>query len=482
MSWTIVLIAVAVVYVLLVIVAVGIILRRPREPRAMLAWIIALLLLPAIGLGMFWLIGEPRVQRARRRRRRRRRRLYPSLSRKAEILERKHGRRAIENIDPSAANLMTMATNISGRTPTVGNLVTIYHEDDQNFNAIMEAVEQAREHVHLEYYIFQPDETGRALQDLLIRKAKQGVEVRLLVDYIGSFYWPRSFLRTFQRGGVKLARFMPMIPLRGRWRVNFRNHRKILVIDGRTGFTGSQNIGNEYAGRMARYGPWRDTHMKIVGPVVHQLQEVFVEDWHYAAREDLSEDCYFPEPHPAGDQTVQVIASGPDSDTHTMHHLLLSAVAGARKSVAVLTPYFAPDTTMVLALQSAAYRGVRVQLLIPSTSNHRLTLWAGRSFYRELSEAGVEVYEYDKALLHSKVMVVDDAWAMVGSANMDQRSFRINFEVTTILYDAGLANDLQADYDRLLASAARINPTGPHYWSFGETLLLGAARLATPLL
>ena len=482
MSWAAFWTVLSVMDTTLVAVAIVVILRRPREPRAMLVWILALLLLPVVGLVLFVLTGEPRMERTRRRRHRRRQRLHPSLTSKAENLRQKHGEKAASLTDPSAAKLMSLATRISERAPTTGNQVTIYHEDEQNFNAIIEAVEQARDHVHLEYYIFQPDETGRVLRDLLVRKAGEGVQVRLLVDYIGCWRWPRSFRRSFTKGGVKVASFLPVVPWRGRWRVNFRNHRKIVVVDGATGFTGSQNIGDEYRGRLAKYSPWRDTHMKLTGPAVHQLQEIFVEDWHYATREDLSGAVYFPDPPQSGAHTVQVIASGPDSNARTMHHLLLTAVAGARKSVAVLTPYFAPDTIVNVALQSAAYRGVHVQLLIPSCSNHRVTLWAGRSFYQELSDAGVEIYEYDRAMLHSKVMIVDDAWAMVGSANMDQRSFRINFEVTTILYTEELADDLQGDFDWLLTDARRIKPAGLQHWSFRETMMLGLARLASPML
>ena len=481
MSWALFWTILSAVDTLLVAAAIMVVLRRPREPRAMLAWILALLLLPVVGLILFLLLGEPRFERARRRRRRRRLRLHPYLSRKVERTERKHARSMSADLEPGAADLMVLASRISGRSATANNQVTIYHEDEQNFNAILAAVEQAREHIHLEYYIFQPDDTGRQLQDALIAKAQEGIEVRLLVDYIGCWHWPAAFRRKFTDNGVKVAFFLPMIPLRGRLRVNFRNHRKILVVDGRIGFTGSQNIGDEYRGRLARY-IWRDTHMQIVGPAVHQLQEIFIEDWHYATREDLVDDAYFPDIPPAGEQTVQVIASGPDSDARVMHHLLLSAVAGARTRVAVLTPYFAPDTTMILALQSAAYRGVRVQLLVPGHSNHRLTLWAGRSFYKELNDAGVEVYEYDKKLLHSKVVVVDNAWALVGSANMDQRSFRINFEVTSILYDEVLADDLRADFDALLKEARKMDAVDPRDWTFGQSLLLGLARLATPLL
>ncbi len=483
MSWSTFWTIIWVVDTLLVAAAIITVLRRPREPRAMLAWILALLFLPFLGLILFMLMGDPRITRTRKRRYKRRQKLHVTLRHQVECLERYHGH--LTSNEPPPANtsdLINLTTRISGRGPTRGNEVSIYHEDEQNFNAIMAAIEKATDHVHLEYYIFQPDETGSVLRDLLVHKVSEGVQVRLLVDYIGTWNWPRSFKRSFRDGGVKLGFFLPVVPWRGRWRVNLRNHRKILIVDGAVGFTGSQNIGDEYRGRLAKYGPWRDTHMKIEGPAVHQLQEIFAEDWYYTTREDLTDNKYFPKLNRVGSQTIQVVASGPDSEIHIMHHLLLSAVAGARKSIAVLTPYFAPDTAMILALQSAAYRGVRVQLLIPNCSNHWVTLWAGRSFYYELSQAGVEIYEYDLALLHSKVVVIDNSWGMVGSANMDQRSFRINFEVTTLLFNEALAEDLQRDFDNLLAKARRMELTGHRDWSFRQSLILGIARLASPLL
>lgn len=461
--------------------AIVFILRRPREPRAMLAWILCLLLLPIVGLILFVILGEPRFSRTRRKRTRRRERIHPALSRQVEQIEKEHTPAPAE-VDRELAPLVALATRVAGQGPTYGNAVTVLHDQKETHAAIMDAIQNAESHVHLEYYIIQPDETGRAMRDLLVAKAKQGVKCRVLVDYVGCWNWPASFRRSFKDGGVSVGFFLPVVPWRGRWRVNFRNHRKIAIIDGHLGFTGSQNIGNEYAGRRQKYGPWRDTHIGVIGPAVHRLQEVFVEDWHYATKEDIVEDNCFPQPSDEGRHIVHVIPSGPDSHANTMHHLLLSGLAAAKKTVSVVTPYFAPDTTMILALQSAAYRGVQVRLLIPSKGDNRIVLWAGRSFYQELCDTGVEVYEYDHGMLHSKVAVIDDAWAMVGSANMDQRSFRINFELTTLLYDPGLADELQYDFEALRYDARRVQPQGPQHWSFRESLQLGLARLVSPML
>lgn len=481
MGWTQFWAVISVLDTVAVAIAIVIVLRRPREPHAMMAWILCLLLLPVVGLILFVILGEPRYQRTRRKRTRRRERLHPALTRRVEEIATKHTARPSE-VDPDLAPLVALATRVGRQGPTYGNAVTIFHNQRETHAAILDAIEHAESHVHLEYYIFQPDETGTVLRDLLVKKAREGVTCRLLVDYIGCWNWPSAFGRSFVDGGVSVGFFLPVVPWRGRWRVNFRNHRKIAVIDGRVGFCGSQNIGDEYAGRLQKYGPWRDTHMSLLGPAVHRLQEVFVEDWHYATGQDIVEDNCFPQPADEGSHVVQAIPSGPDSNPNTMHHLLLSALAGARKSVCVVTPYFAPDTTMILALQSAAYRGVSVRLMIPSKADNRIVLWAGRSFYQELCESGVEVYEYDHGMLHSKVVVIDDVWAMVGSANMDQRSFRINFELTMLLYDAGLADRLHDDFERLRYDARRVSPKGLDHWSFRESILLGVARLVSPLL
>jgi len=456
-------------------------LRRPREPRTMLAWILVLLFLPGIGVFFYLIAGDPRFARTQRKRRRRRQRISRSLRRQIADMERRFGEDADED-ERALAQVAAVATRLSDQPLTTGNAVDVYFEDEDNFNAMLEAVRGAEDHIHLEYYIYQPDDTGRQLRDALIEKAKQGIKIRLLLDYVGAFNWSRAFRRTFTDHGIEVAFFLPAVPLRGRFGVNFRNHRKIAVIDGRIGFTGGQNIGDEYRGRREKFGPFRDTHMRIRGPAVQQLQEIFVQDWNFTRGEDLSGDAYFPAAQSAGEQTVQVIPSGPDRNPRILHHLLVSAVACARESIAIITPYFVPDTTMIVALQSAAYRGLRVQLLIPSVTDNKLTLWAGRSYYQELVEAGVDIYEYPHAMLHSKVMIVDDDWAMLGSANMDQRSFRINFEVTALLYDEEPAGELRKDMDNLLKKAKRMRFEGEKHWTYKESLILGVARLASPML
>lgn len=477
-AWTI-LIAIQEVVVLIVIVTI---LLRPREPRGMLAWILALLLLPGLGLVLYFLFGEPRRGWHRRRRRRKRRRLRKSSGARGKAILQRQRSMSHTHRSKGIRRLAGFASRLGAFPCTDDNDVIVYHDAEKTFLAIQLAIEAAQSHIHLEYYVYQPDDTGRAIRDLLIEKARQGVACRLLLDFVGSWRIGRSFLAPMKEAGIQIAFALPVILLRGRWHANYRNHRKIAVIDGKIGFTGSQNIGDEYRGRLARFAPWRDTHLKIVGPAVQHLQEVFVEDWHYTTQEDLLLDEFFPEPTERGDHCVQIVPSGPDNEIHVMHQLLFAAVGAARSSISVITPYFAPDTSMLLAFQSASYRGVKVRLVIPARSDLRSVLWAGRSFYEDLIRAGVEVYEHADILLHSKVMVVDQTWAMVGSANMDVRSFRINFEATTMLYSEQLAEELYADFEQLRQASRRITMEDVADPPLPRALLLGVARLASPVL
>ncbi|MBN1343054.1 MAG: cardiolipin synthase [Phycisphaerae bacterium] len=465
-----------------VLAAIVAILRRRQEPRGMLAWILALLLLPVVGLILFLAFSEPRRGWHRKRREHRRRELTGTISAETLPVPPPEVTRIEGVLDPGVSSLADFAKRLGAHAATRGNDVVIYYDAEKTFLAIQLALEAAERSIHIEYYIFQPDETGRAVRDLLIAKARQGVRCRVLLDFVGCWRLPRSFVRAMEEAGIQVAFAMPVVPWRGRWRVNYRNHRKIIVIDGKVGFTGSQNIGDEYRGRLARLGPWRDTHMKIVGPGVRHLQEVFVEDWYYTTQEQLSVEEWFPPIEPAGEHLVQIVPTGPDQEIHVMHQLLFAAVGAARSSISMITPYFAPDTAMVLALKAASYRGVRVGLIVPTCTDHKFVLWAGQSFYPELCSAGIEIYEHDETMLHSKTLVVDRTWAMVGSPNLDERSFRINFEVTTILYSEQLATDLYDDFETLRDRSRLIRLEDVDDPPLLTSLRLGLARLASPVL
>ncbi len=464
----------------LVALAIGKILRHPREPRGMLAWILGLILLPVLGLILFVMIGRPRLERTVKRRRRRRQQLAIVLSGKAAARQEHHAVQRLDSMDPGVRSIMQVADRVSSQPATHGNCVTLHLQEEKSLLALKDAIESAKSHVHLEYYIFKTDETGQMIREALMAKARAGVRCRLLMDYIGSWSVTSSFTRPMTEAGVEVDFFLPVSRWQGPWRINFRNHRKLLVVDGQFGFTGSHNIGNEYRGKHPTLGSWQDTNLSVVGPAVHQLQDVFVEDWFFTTGIELTSDEYFPPVKPKDDHIVQVIASGPDSDYDAIHDVLFAAICSAQDSIHIMTPYFVPEAAFLHALKNAAYRGVKVWILIPSKTDNRLVLWAGRSFYEELSRAGVQIFEYDHGMLHNKVTIVDGCWSMVGSANMDQRSFRLNFELSTVLYDSGLAAELLEDFNAFLTDSRRIPPVAA--WSYGQSLVLGAARLVSPIL
>ncbi|MBU0945252.1 MAG: cardiolipin synthase [Proteobacteria bacterium] len=477
----------ALLNILGVLFGVFYVLLHPREPRSMLAWILTFLFVPIFGVVLFFLLSEPKRNRARRRLTRKRRGMNPELGKTVGAFRRIHAPVIEENgFPPSLRKFVKLATRINDRQPPTGaNTVEIYHDRGPDaWQALLESVASASHHVHLEYFIFRADRSGEELARLLMKKAKNGVSCRLLLDHLGSWDLPLSFVDRLRSSGVQVAWFMPVLPWRGpRWRFhfNFRNHRKIVVIDGQVAFTGSQNIADEYFRSDTPSGLWIDTHLRLTGPAVYELQETFIEDWYYATGDDIFAEHYFPslqeQEHSHG-QIVQVIPSGPDSDAGIMHHLLLAAISAADYSVVLATPYFVPDQAMVLTLEAAALRGVRVRLLLPEKSDHGLALWAGRSYYQELTESGVEISEMGPAFLHSKVGVIDQLWGLVGSANMDQRSFHLNFEITTVLYESSSLLQLEHCLVDLIDHSQR--STAP-FCGLWQRLKMGVARLVSPL-
>jgi cardiolipin synthase len=263
--------------------------------------------------------------------------------------------------------------------------------------------------------------------------------------------------------------------VRRAWTVNLRNHRKLAVIDGAVGFTGGINIGDEFL-------PWRDVHLRVEGPAVRQLQQIFLADWFFTTREDLVSRALFDGATPSGDSVTQLVQSGPDATVEAIHHLYFAAIASARERVLLSTPYFVPDRAILVALQTAALRGVDVRLVLPSRSNHRVTFHAGRSFYDELLDAGVHVHEYQGGFVHSKIAVVDGSFATVGTANLDVRSFRLNFELLAVLWDAKVVADLEALFEEDLRQASPVDL--PTWRSRGFLLRIaeGVGRLFAPLL
>ncbi len=422
MHWTAVFSTLEVIYV----IALGTwIVLEKRSPVATLAWILSLAAIPYVGFVVYFLIGPRRLTRKRIRHARSRASVRAELEREAS----KHPEGLTA---PFRVQMATLAARSGGSVLATAKEVTILESGAMCFDALEEAIRAATHHIHLEYYIFEQDITGERIRDALVERAKAGVVVRLLVDGVGTSL-SRSFLRPLREAGGQFARFNP--PRVGRLlpRINMRNHRKIVVCDGRVGFLGGINVGDEYTEKVTKKEAYRDTHMRVVGGAVRELQFAFLEDWNFATSEVVRDKGLFPEPGDDEQDVVQIIPSGPDHEWEAIQHVFFTFITQAEDRIHLTTPYFVPDDAIRVALCTAALRGVDVQILVPHVSDSRVVSAAARSYYDELLRAGAQIFEYPK-MIHAKTLAVDGKVACVGSANMDNRSFRLNFEINAVVY------------------------------------------------
>ncbi|MES2859724.1 MAG: cardiolipin synthase [Pseudomonadota bacterium] len=446
----------------------GWIVLQKREPAATLSWLLGLAALPYIGFVIYHVFGPQKIQRHRMRRARARVGLP--------------GADAGE--DAEAAELARLGQATTGLPPTTAHTVQLLVDGAAKYDALIAAIGKARDHVHLEYYIYTADQSGRAVRDALIERARAGVAVRLLLDAVGCAKLSETFFAELVEAGGELCWFHPM-RFGQFWKrpwLNLRTHRKIVVIDGLVGFAGGINITDEENERV-RPDAYRDLHLRLEGDAVRSLQLVFVEDWAYATgnREFIGSVARAMPPASHGGIAAQVIISGPDSDREAIHRLHVGAIHAARQRVWLVTPYFVPGEAAMMALTSAAFGGVDVRLLVPKMSDSRLVTFAARSYFDDLLEAGVKVYEYGPRMLHTKALLIDDELAMIGSANFDHRSFRLNFEICLMFRNTEVAADLA----RLIEGEF---PHAPRVRNDRDRPLLGArlpeafARLLSPLL
>lgn len=476
-NWTQAIALLEIVY--FVVLAVWIV-REKRHPLATLSWLLALALLPVAGFGIYWLLGPRRIGRERSRRAQALRRIRASMPDLRALFEPAPDATS-EKLDPLEKQLIALALNNSESPVSTGNLVRVLRNGRDCFDALEAAIRTARQHVHFEYYLMNDDGTGRRFRDLLATKAREGVRVRLLVDAVGSISLGDAFFAPIVEAGGEVAVFNPLRLARLR-PLNFRNHRKIVVVDGQVAFTGGINVGDEYLG-LGPHGAWRDTHLRIEGPGALALQQLFLEDWQYATGRSFAADALFDAPSdPHGSTLVQVVGSAPGQPWPSIPQLLLVAIAGATRRITISTPYFVPDEATFSALTTAALRGVDVHILLPRRSDSRLVLAAGRSYYDELIRAGVRIYEYLPGFLHAKTVVIDGTCAFVGSANFDQRSFRLNLEVVALLFGNEVARELDAQFDQDLTLAREVRAEDRAHQSRWEALWESFARVFSPLL
>ena len=448
------------------------VLSVKREPTSALAWCLLVLFVPLFGSLLFVLLGYQSI--------------HVPLKRKRRHAERFRGRLLAPDgpdADGGYEGLAGLARRLGAAPLVGGNAVELYHDGGPAYDAMLEAIRGAREHIHLEFFIVRGDDSGVRFMTALAERAKAGVEVRFLFDAVGSWGLHTRVLKILTRAGGQALPFLTLLnPLRRRVQINLRNHRKVLVVDGRVGFTGGLNIGDEYLGRAPFFGPWRDTFVRVEGPAVWGLQRVFTEDWHFSTDQDLSADRYFPHVPEAGNAGVQVAWSGPDQDIKTIREVYLAAIMRARSRVWLATPYFVPDAALFDALCLAARMGRDVRVLCPFRPDKWLPHLAGRYNWFALLRAGGKVYQYTNGFMHAKVLLVDHVWSSVGSPNFDNRSLHLNFEVTCLIESRKAQNELERAFLRDFAASIRLDADVYTHRPFVAKMAENACRLLSPVL
>jgi cardiolipin synthase len=472
LDWSRVTGALALLNIALVAGTIVWILTVKREPTSAIAWCLLVLFLPVVGAGLFVLLGYQSVHLPLRRKRRH----------AAEFRDRPRAPK------PAAAaggyeGLAGLAHRLGAEPMTEGNAVELYHDGAAAYDAMLAAIRSAERHIHMQFFITRSDESGVRFMTALAERARAGVEVRFLFDAVGSWRLHTRVLNILTEAGGKAVPYLTLLnPLRRRIQINLRNHRKLVIVDGRVGFTGGLNIGDEYLGRSKFFGQWRDTFVRVEGPAVADLQRVFAEDWDFSADEDLSADEYFPPPCQAGPARVQVAAAGPDQDIKTIREVYLAAVMRAHRRVWVATPYFVPDAGLFDAVCLAARMGCDVRVLCPFRPDKWLPHLAGRYNWIELLRAGGKVYQYTAGFLHAKVLLVDDVWSSVGTANLDNRSLHLNFEVTCLIESKDVQKELERQFLKDLEVSIRLDPEVYAHRPFVAKMAENACRLLSPVL
>lgn len=397
-----------------------------RNPVKTMAWILVLMFLPIVGLVFYFFFG-----RSQRRERIIGKKSYGRLLKKpmAEYLAQ----------DPSALpqeydRLIKLFQHTNQALPFDGNRVDVYTSGYSMIQALLRELQKAEKHIHIEFYIFEDDAIGRMVRDVLIEKARAGVEVRVIYDDVGCWHVPHAFFEEMSGAGIEVRSFLKVRFPVFTSKVNYRNHRKIVVVDGLVGFVGGMNLAERYM-RGFPWGIWRDTHIMLQGKAVHGLQSAFLLDWYFVDRTLITASRYFPKIEFLGSSLVQIVTSEPIGPWKEIMQGLTLAISGAKKYFYLQTPYFLPTEQILAAMQTAALSGVDVRLMLPERADNRITHLGSRSYLADVLRAGVKVYFYQKGFLHSKLMVSDDMLSTVGSTNLDFRSFEHNFEVNAFMYD-----------------------------------------------
>jgi cardiolipin synthase len=424
------------------------ILSRNKPPTSTLAWIWAVILFPYVGAFFYFIFGTDRLVRQKLRATR----LLDAAGARDERRISAAAEELVGQLTGAERTSVEVLSRLNEFAVSSAEETRLLVDGLQFFPALAERIEQARDHVHLQFYIWRDDARGREMLGHLVAAARRGVEVRLLLDLIGCLGLRRSHFASLLDAGGRFAWFRTAHPLRNRWTFTLRNHRKLQIIDGRHCFVGGMNMGREYAGEDPAVGAWRDMQLEITGAVARKFQMIFADDWFFATEEKLVDPRYYPAPANPQRLIVQPLTDGPDGPDDPIQMSIVLMLNAARHRVWLTAGYFAPNEPLLTALQLGAARGVDVRLLISEKSDHPWLVNVGRSYYEELLRYGVKIYEYEAGINHAKVALIDQEWLMVGSANFDVRSMHLNFELNALVRDPERAADLERvltdDFDR----------------------------------
>lgn len=451
-----------------------------RHPIQTITWIIVFGGFPIIGFIFYFLFG-----RNFRKERKFQKKYFLD---KHDFLkspdDAKYDIRKKRGVETRHRKLFSFIEKLGNSPMSFATKTTILTNGKETYSTILKELMTAKHHIHLEYYIVRDDDIGGALKDVLIQKANEGVRVRFLYDAVGCWSLARSYIDELKHGGVEIVPFGPIKFPFLKSTFNFRNHRKILIIDGSVGFIGGLNIGDEYLGLNKNFGFWRDTHLMVEGEAVRTLQLIFLQDWYYSTNRSFLTDDYLCtsqslQPDLGG---VQMIAGGPDNRRTVIKDLFFTMITSAEKSIWIASPYFIPDDDIFQALKVAALSGLDVRLLVPKNPDKRIVFHASMTYFSELLEAGVRVFQYDTGFMHSKIVIVDGELASIGSSNIDMRSFHLNFEVNAFLYHTESTQTLVEDFLKDLEVSHELRFDVFSNRHLGLKVLESTCRLLSPLL
>ncbi|RKD71306.1 cardiolipin synthase [Sinobaca qinghaiensis] len=468
------------------VLAIFLIFNERRDAGSTWAWLLILFFLPIIGFLLYLFLGRQMKQEN-----------FYRLTREEQAYHSGHIHTQLMQLDSpdnkaklkihtSSKYDSLAAMNLRGSKALLSfhNRISLLHDGNQKFNKMMEDMQQARTEINIQYFIIKRDPLGRKLLDILTEKAREGVKVRILYDGIGSMHLKSSDFEELASYKGEVRVFFPSLFKYINLRINNRNHRKLCVIDGKIGYIGGFNVGTEYLGEAEKFGYWRDTHLRLEGDAVYQIQERFIMDWHYAGsgRPDPEEWFEFA-PHAIEDTAaVQIVASGPNSRTEHLKNAMIHMILRAEHRIYIQTPYFIPDQSFIDACKMALLSGVELHIMIPGKKDHPFVMWASWSFLGELLDYGAQAYLYDGGFLHAKTLVIDGEASTVGTTNLDARSFRLNFEVNAIVYNNKLALELESLFETDAAQCRMLTKDIYNRRAWHIKAREGFARLLSPIL